>query len=295
MRPARSLLFVPGNREDMLRKAAATSADALLPDLEDSVPVHEKQNARQIVGRFIAEEGAKPWFVRVNSVRSGLAASDLEAIVPAKPAGIFLPKVESTDEVRQADSWLARVESEAGLEHGSVEIVVMIESALAVNRSYDLATASPRVASLSFASAQNGDLQTDLGCDWSVEGTEMLYARSKVLLDARAAGIEFPLDGVYADLQDASGLIADSTLSRRLGYVGRSVIHPKQVAPVNEVYSPRAEEVDYYRRLIEAFAKAEEDGRAAVNFEGKMIDYAMVERARRVIRLAELTAELGAR
>ncbi len=142
-----------------------------------------------------------------------------------------------------------------------------------------------------FGSARDGDLQSDLGCSWSIEGTELLYARSKVLLDTRAAGSHiFPLDGVFADLNDEAGLIADSRLSARLGYIGRTVIHPKQIAPVKGAYAVPEAEVAYYKKMLAEFAAAEKAGVAAIAVDGKLVDYAMAQRARRVLALASLDA-----
>ena len=288
MKPYRTLLFMPGNRQRMLERGPTAGADALLPDLEDAVPIDEKDRARAMLREYIPGLGGRPIFVRTNAVASGETRHDLEAIVVRGLHGIFLPKVESADDVRQVAGWLDELEPAAGLPVGQVEIVAMLESALGVLRGYDIATASPRVASLCFASGENGDLQTDLGCDWSHEGTEMLYARSKVILDARAAGLDYPLDGVYVDLDNEDGLVADTTLSKRLGYKGRTVIHPKQVEAVNRIYTPSAEEVAYYQRLLEAFGASTAEGKASVAFEGKMVDYAMAARARRVLALVEL-------
>jgi citrate lyase subunit beta/citryl-CoA lyase len=163
----------------------------------------------------------------------------------------------------------------------------MLESANAVRLGYEIATASPRVASLCCSSGENGDLQTDLGCAWSPEGTEMLFCRSKVVLDARAAGLAYPLDGVFVDVDNIDGLIVDTDLSRRLGYRGRTIIHPKHVEHVNRIFTPPAEEVEYYRGLLDAFERAVADGRGAVSYRGKMIDYAMAARARSVLALAD--------
>jgi citrate lyase subunit beta/citryl-CoA lyase len=132
-------------------------------------------------------------------------------------------------------------------------------------------------------------LQTDLGCSWSIEGTELLYARSKVLLDSRAAGSHIlPLDGVFSDLSDESGLIADSRLSARLGFIGRTVIHPKQISPVKSAYAVPEADVAYYQKVVVEFAAAEKAGTAAISVDGKLVDYAMAQRARRVLELASL-------
>ncbi|MGH7778032.1 MAG: HpcH/HpaI aldolase/citrate lyase family protein [Candidatus Dormibacterales bacterium] len=294
MRPYRSFLFVPGNRPAMLAKAPARGADALLLDLEDAVPAEEKDSTRRVLREQIPDLPGAPVFVRSNSVSSGETRLDLEAVVVPGLLGLFLPKVESTEEVREVAGWLDELEPGAGLAPGTVEIVCMLETALGVRRTYELATASPRVGSVCFASGENGDFQTDLGCDWSVEGTEMLYARSKVVLDARAAGIAHPLDGVFVAIDDIGALVADTTLSKRLGYKGRAIIHPKHVEAVNRIYTPAEEEVRYYLGLLAAFEGALAAGRASVTYEGKMIDYAMAARARQVLALAEALAAGGA-
>ncbi|HVB76556.1 MAG TPA: CoA ester lyase [Candidatus Nitrosotalea sp.] len=290
MKPYRSILFVPGNRERMLEKSPGVGADALLFDLEDAVPDDDVVRARQMVRERIQTLAGVPAFVRVNSVATGKTHDDLVAVVVAGLDGIFLPKVQTPEEVVQVAGWLDELEAGAGVSAGRVEIIGMMESALGVRAAFEIATASPRMASLCFGSGENGDFQTDLGCAWSVEGTEMLYARSKVVLDARAAGMLFPLDGVFVDIDNLEALEQDTRLSKRLGYTGRAIIHPKHIETVNRIYTPPAEELDYYRRLLAAFEVAVAEGKASVTYEGKMIDYAMVARARQVIGLAESMA-----
>ena len=287
MKPYRSFLFVPGNRERMLEKSPQLGADALLFDLEDAVPDAEKAAARGLVRQRIETLARVPAFVRVNSIPTGATKDDIEAIVCPALEGIFLPKVQGPDEVHLVAGWLDRAEAAAGARAGQVEIICMIESALGVRLAYEIASASPRVASLCFGSGENGDFQTDMGCGWSVEGVEMLYARSKVVLDSRAAGISFPLDGVFVDIENLAELEADTRLSKRLGYTGRAIIHPKHIEAVNRLYMPPPDEVDYYRRLLAAFESAVAEGKASVTYEGKMIDYAMAARARQVISLAQ--------
>jgi citrate lyase subunit beta/citryl-CoA lyase len=148
--------------------------------------------------------------------------------------------------------------------------------------------ASPRVATACIGSAQDGDLQTDLGCAWSSDGPELMYAKSKVLLDTRAAGKLYPLDGVFSNLNDEEGLTRDSQLSARLGYVGRTVIHPKQIEPVRRAYAVPAEQVAYYTRVVGEFEAAEKAGKAAITVDGKLVDYAMYSRAKSVLETAKL-------
>ncbi len=295
MKPVRIILFAPGSKERVMTKALESGADAVLLDLEDSVPVASKAEARSLVAKVIdgvAAAGAgrdgPAIFVRTNAAATGLLDDDLAAIVRPGLEAIFVPKVESVVEVQNTASLLERLESAQGIKTGTIEIVLMIESALGVYRCFDLINASPRVASTCIGGAQDGDLQTDLGCSWSVEGTELFYARSKVLLDTRAAGKAWPLDGVYGNLNDEAGLIQDSRLSARLGYVGRTVIHPKQIAPVRQAYAVPAAEVAYYQKVVSEFEAVEKAGSAAITIDGKLVDYAMVQRARRVLALAKL-------
>ena len=295
MKPVRIILFAPGSKERVMTKALESGADAVLLDLEDSVPVAAKAEARVLVAKVIdsvaaagAAHAGPALFVRTNAAATGLLDDDLAAIVRPGLEAIFVPKVESVSEVQQTASTLERLEAARGIKAGTVEMVLMIESALGVYRCFDMINASPRVASTCIGGAQDGDLQTDLGCSWSVEGTELFYARSKVLLDTRAAGKAWPLDGVYGNLNDEAGLIQDSTLSARLGYVGRTVIHPKQIAPVRQAYAVPAAQVAYYQKVVSEFEAVEKTGTAAITVDGKLVDYAMYQRARRVLELAKL-------
>jgi citrate lyase subunit beta/citryl-CoA lyase len=293
VKPVRTALFAPGIKERVMTKALESGADAVILDLEDSVPVASKAEARALVVKTIdaaAGSLSRPLiYVRVNGAATGLLADDLNAVVRPGLDAILLSKAENVDDVQQTAAALERNESQRGMKQGSAEIILQIENALGVYNCFNLIKASPRVAATCFGSARDGDLQTDLGCSWSIEGTELLYARSKVLLDTRAAGSHIhPLDGVFSDLNDETGLIADSRLSARLGYIGRTVIHPKQIAPVKSAYAVPEVEVAYYQKVVVEFAVAEKAGTAAIAVDGKLVDYAMAQRARRVLELAKL-------
>jgi citrate lyase subunit beta/citryl-CoA lyase len=293
VKPVRTALFAPGIKERVMTKALESSADAVILDLEDSVPVASKAEARALVAKTIdaaAESLLRPLiYVRVNAAASGLLADDLNAVVRPGLNAVLLSKTENVEDVQQTAAALERLESQRGMKPDSTEIILQIENALGVYNCFNLIKASPRVAATCFGSARDGDLQTDLGCSWSIEGTELLYARSKVLLDTRAAGSHIhPLDGVFSDLNDEAGLIADSRLSARLGYIGRTVIHPKQIAPVKSAYAVPEVEVAYYQKVVVEFAAAKKAGTAAISVDGKLVDYAMAQRARRVLELAKL-------
>ena len=293
MKPVRTALFAPGIKDRVMGKALAAGADAVILDLEDSVPLATKAEARTLVARTIDGAAANPSrpgiYVRVNAASTGLLADDLEAVVRPGLDAVLLSKTENIDDVRQTAGSLDRLEKARGVKAGAVEIILQIENALGVYDCFNLIKASPRVVATCFGSARDGDLQTDLGCSWSIEGTELIYARSKVLLDTRAAGANIhPLDGVFADLNDEAGLLADSKLSARLGYIGRTVIHPKQIEPVKAAYAVPEADVAYYQKIATEFAVAEKTGTAAIAVDGKLVDYAMAQRARRVLALAAL-------
>ena len=292
MRPIRTALFAPGSKDRVMGKALESGADAVIFDLEDSVALAAKSEARKLVAAQIDAVAAsgKPApgiFVRTNGPATGMLDEDLAAVVRPGLDAIFLPKAETVDEVKACAALLDKCEAARGMKSGSVEICLMIESALGVYNCYQLIKASPRVTATCIGSARDGDLQTDLGCAWSIEGTELLYAKSKVLNDTRAAGA-YPLDGVYSDIADEAGLIRDSTLSARLGFVGRTPIHPKQIAPIRQAYAVPEAEVIYYTRVVSEFAAAEKTGVAAITIDGRLVDYAMYSRAKRVLALAAL-------
>ncbi len=292
MKPVRTALFAPGSKDRVMAKALESGADAVIFDLEDSVAIAAKPEARTLVAAQIERvaasgKSALGIFVRTNAPATGMLEADLAAVVRQGLDMIFLPKGETVEEVKACAALLDKFETAKGMKPGSVEICLMIESALGVYNCYNLIKASPRVTATCIGSARDGDLQTDLGCAWSIEGTELLYAKSKVLNDTRAAGA-YPLDGVFSDIADEEGLIKDSTLSARLGFLGRTPIHPKQIATIRQAYAVPESEVIWYTRVVSEFEAAEKTGVAAIAVEGKLIDYAMYSRAKRVLALAKL-------
>lgn len=276
-----------------MSKALESGTDAVILDLEDSVPIAAKAEARLLVAKVIADVAGRNTagpaiFVRTNGAATGLLADDLTAVVRPGLDAVLIPKAESVAEMRAVAADIDRLEAAAGMKAGSVEIILQIESALGVYHCFDLVKASPRVTATCIGSARDGDLQTSLGCAWSIDGPELLYSKSKVLLDTRAAGA-YPLDGVFADLSDEEGLIRDSALSSRIGYLGRTVIHPKQIAPVRQAYAVPEADIIYYRQVVSEFEAVEKTGAAAaITVNGKLVDYAMYQRAKRVLELAEL-------
>jgi citrate lyase subunit beta / citryl-CoA lyase len=290
----RSFLYVPANRDKFLEKSLGLPADALLFDLEDSVPAAEKENARAGVKAYAPKVSGPEVWVRINGIETGFAEADLDATIGLKNlAGIFLPKVETRDEVVKWDGMIAKLEAARGVPSGATRLVLSIESALGVLNAHDMALGAARVASTAFGGAQDGDLNTDLGCTFSIDGPEMMHARCHTLMCARAARIESPLDGVFANVRDAEGFEKDTALSRRLGFRGRKLIHPSQIEPCNRLYAPSQQELDYYTRVLEAFDKAVAQGSASTTVDGRMIDEAMAKAARRTLDQAAAWKKAG--
>lgn len=274
-------LYIPGTREDMILKSEKYEPDAIIIDLEDTVPMDLKAETRNQISDLIPKLFSPP-IIRINN-EPYLIEDDLKAVASNKINSILVPMAEDVDVIKNADRIVAKIENEQGLEPDSIKFILMMESVLGLMRCYDLATSVKRVESVAFGSAEDGDLQRELGCGFSVEGTEMLYARSKVLLEARAAKLPYVLDGAFSAVKDLDAFRVDCTLSRRLGYDGRTLIHPSQILVAREAYSLPEEELAHYRKAVEEFEAAEKKGEAAVQVNGKLVDYAMYKQAKSVL------------
>jgi citrate lyase subunit beta / citryl-CoA lyase len=271
-------LYTPGNRLDLIEKASRFEPDGIIVDLEDSVPIQMKEKARQEVSGILPRLETLT-LVRVNS-EPQLLEDDLTAVVSGHIYGIGLPMAESVEQVENADRIITRLERDRGLEPDSVKLLLLIETARGVAKCFEVCSAAKRVESVIFGSAEDGDLQRDLHCAFSIDGPELNYSRSRVLVEARAAGLPYVLDGAWSGIQDLEGLRAECTLSKRIGYDGRTLIYPKHIAVAREAYRQDPSEVAYYTRLVEAFEDAEKKGLAAITFEDKLIDYAMYKKAK---------------
>ncbi len=269
-------------------KAPEYGADALILDLEDSVPLVEKEAARQAVRRILDSLGTsgETLFVRINELRSDLIEDDLTAIVSAGLYGVLLPMIEGAEDIVAADALLKRHEERAGLAAGTLLIMPGIETARAMREAYEIACASPRVAYMGAGHVKAGDGARDLGFQWTREGKETYYVRSKVLLDARAAGDPYPCAGPWSDMTDLEGLRAYLVEMRQLGYTGFTALHPSHVAIANEVFTPTADDIENWKGVVAAMAEAEKEGRAAVLFEGQLVDIAMRKTAEDMLEMA---------
>ena len=288
--PLRTLLFAPGNRPRMLQKVGQCGADAVILDLEDAVPISEKEATRQAVREAVGAIDTCPVYVRINPLvattgfSQPIGEADLAAVVRPGLAGIILPKVESPDDLRRTDTLLQGLETQHGLAPGSVDVIPIIETALAVQRAYDIAASGTCVKRLAFGA---GDFTRDIGVAWSRREIESQYARSALVVASRAAGLEPPLDTVWVDLRDQRGLTHSARTAKQLGFQGKMAIHPSQVEPINTVFSPSAAEIAFAARVVDAFTQAEADGLASIQLDGQFIDYPIVESAQRVLAMAK--------
>lgn len=287
MKPLRSLLFVPGHRGTWVEKALASGVDGVILDLEDSVPTHMKAEGRAEVARSIArlhDSGANIGvYVRLNALETGVAGDDIEAVALPGLDGFVLPKTYGPDDIVRFDALVSHFEPRNGVVAGTLEFICALETAEAYATCERIAVASSRVATLFAGTARDADVSRSIGFQFTPAGHETLYLRGKAILAARAHGLEFPLVGIWQDLSDPEGARAFSLQNRELGFRGQVLIHPSHVAIANEVFSPSPFEIDFYAGMIAAFEEAEQQGAAAVLYEGMHVDYAHVKTARQVL------------
>jgi len=283
----RSLLFVPGDRGDMIAKAPGYGADAIILDLEDGVAPEAKAEARRVISRALPDVGAPQHvvFLRVNGVESGLLEQDLDGAFRPGVAGLCLPKCHSAEQVISVDARLRVQEERYALPPGATRLLLMIEGARGVLNALQIGDAHARTWGLAFGAE---DFTADIGVARTRGGAEVGYARAAVSLAAHAAGIE-AVDGIFADFRDASGLYADALAARGMGYTGKMVIHPAQIATVHAAFAPTQAEVERARRIDAAFSDAQDRGLGVVVVDGAMVDRPVVLRARRVLALAART------
>jgi citrate lyase subunit beta/citryl-CoA lyase len=284
----RTALFVPATRPDRVDKALNAGADLIIIDLEDAVAHSLKQEARKAAGKKILEHSGRKLIVRVNALGSGHNLKDLESVVDASLTGIMLPKVETPEHIREIDRRLSDCENKKKISSGSLFIAALIESARAVQNVFAIFSESSQLKRPFIAAFGAADYSLDMGISMSKCGTELLYPRSRIAVACRAAGIEPPIDTPFmADLKDMDALRTDALRARELGFQGKLCIHPSQVGPCNTIFSPTEDEISHARRVVEAFEKSEAEGVGALQLDGKFVDYPVVERSRRIIRLWE--------
>jgi citrate lyase subunit beta/citryl-CoA lyase len=285
-RALRSFLFVPGTRTNLLPKAIATGADAIILDLEDSVPPAQKEEARTLVSAELANSPQRLTFLRINSPRLGILDEDLAVLAAHSAQAVMIPKVESARDIEEIDRRLAAHELEAGLEAGVISLLVVIESSMGLRNLFDTLSHTKRIRGAALATAEEGDFMCDIGGKWTATGEALTYARGKFVCDARAAKMTWLVDGAFMQLANELALECESRLARTHGFNGKVAVHPSQVRSINQIFSPTDAEVERAQKLIDAFRDAESQGRGAIRFQGMMVDRANVQWAEQILSAA---------
>jgi len=287
----RSVFYIPGNKEDMIAKAPKIAADVITLDLEDSVPPAEKEKARELTHKnlkMVAATGADV-YVRLNNWETGMTNADCEAVVDKGLNAVCLAKCGGADDVKRLAWKLEEMEQKRGLKPGSIQIQLLIETAKGMMNVYGAAMASPRVNSLIFGAVDyTKDMRVDLV---QPNGHEQDWARARMACAARTAGI-IAIDCPYVAFKDTEGFEKDTKYGRQLGFEGRMLIHPSQIAPSHAIYSPAPERLVWAKAVVKVF---EEEGiakgSAAVTLDGHMVDTPVYENALQILNTAKQIAE----
>lgn len=284
----RTVMYAAGNNAALVRDATIYGADSVIYDVEDSVSVHEKDSARQLVFHALTrlprlcEIG-----VRINHISTPWGRKDLETLLPARPDYIRLPKGESADEIRELDETVTRAEKDCGFEPGAIGIMVSIESPKGLRNAYEIASASPRMNAIAIGGedfAASIKTEKTRGNDITA-GRELFVARSLLVLAAKEAGVQ-AIDSVFSDLRDEEGLIRETRIIKELGFDGKSCVNPRQIDAIHAVFTPAQKDIAYARRVLEVYEEALRNKSGVIALDGKMIDMPMVTRANRVLALA---------
>lgn len=281
----RSLLFVPGNKANMLSKSLGFSPDVVLPDLEDSVPGAEKSKARETVREFLPQllEGPSRVMPRVNALDTPWTDEDLTAVVRPGIYGVSIGKVRTPGDVSEISRRLTAQEARLGIELGSLRLILWIETAEAIVRCHEICMASTRIVGVAFGAE---DFTHDMGIERLDDDAQLVYARSALCIAARAAGV-LALDTPFFQFRDQDALRENSLAAKHLGFKGRFAIHPAQIETIEDCFSPSPDEIASARRVVAAYEAAEREGRGSTSLEGRVIDVPVVKRARAVLALVD--------
>ena len=280
----RSMLFIPGNTPNLLINSPYLGADAVIYDLEDAVSPAEKDSARILVRNTLrsVDLGGRETIVRINAIDTEYWKKDIDAVAPQRPSILMVPKSSRAEDIQAVDDYVTRVEERLGVPQHAIRLMPLIETALGVENAFSIAAASPRVAAL-FLGAE--DLTADLRCQRTKEGREIEYARTRLVVAARAANVDV-YDTPFTDVNDDEGIWEDARVAKSLGFTGKASISPRHIQAINAVFSPTQAEVDYAYEVMDAIRAAREQGKGAIALRGKMIDAPIVARAQQTIDMA---------
>lgn len=284
MRPRRALLYMPGNEMRKIRKATTLGVDCICMDLEDGVAANRKEDARWTIREALEnlDFGRAERLTRINPIGSGLEVDDLKVVLPARPDGIVIPKVENSEQLQWASAQFKKIEKEQNWTDGSIRLIAIVETAMGILNLRQIANSDPRLVALIFGA---DDFAADIGATRTPQSSEVFYARSAVVTHAAAYGLQ-AIDIVFIDLNDLERLQHESQEGARMGFSGKQIIHPNQVDPVQAAFTPSREAIHNAQRLMAAYQQHTESGIGAFVIDGKMIDAPTIKIAERILNLA---------
>jgi citrate lyase subunit beta/citryl-CoA lyase len=282
----RSFLFSPANHARRVEKALSLETDAVILDLEDAVANAEKVGARQMAVDALRRHHAPLGYIRVNALCTEWSFGDFYAVIQEGVDGIVLPKVETPADLCTAHWLMSQLERERGLPDGAIDLMPIIETGAGVLGIEAIARTAAQIGRTKRVAFGAGDFTLDMNLTWSTEETELLPYRSAVVLASRAAGLEQPIDTVWVRIKDTEGFERSTRRAQALGFQGKLCIYPDQPPVVNAIFSPKPEEVQRAKAIVEAFAAAEAAGSASIQLDGEFIDYPIVYRAQRILDMA---------
>jgi citrate lyase beta subunit len=291
MRARRALMYVPGDDQRKIEKTSGLGVDTAILDIEDGVALNRKETAADLILEALGKVdfGRSERLVRINPLRDNRGKRDLEIILPAMPAGLVIPKVESPGDLKEVCDLAADAERKAGVPVGSVKLLALIETPQAFMNLKEICTACERLEGLIFGAE---DLAAAIGATRTPEATEFLFARESLVMAASAYGLQ-AVDMVTVEFRDLAVLERESLVGARLGFTGKQIIHPAQVGPVQAAFTPSPEEVQNATALLEAFKAHQAVGKGAFEFEGKMVDMPVIRRAQNILSRAGIETSLG--
>jgi citrate lyase beta subunit len=290
MRARRAILYTPGDDLKKISKAVTLGVDCACLDMEDGVAINRKEVARQTIAKALStlDFGNAERLVRINPVGSGLESGDLITVIPSRPDGVVIPKVRDGFQIKWVSEQLAAIEEQNNLPIGGIILIALIETAKGIINLGEIASADSRLDALIFGAE---DLAADLGAHRSQSGWEVFHSRSEVVTYAAAYGLQ-AIDMVYIDFKDSEGLQVQATQGAHLGFDGKQVIHPDQVKPVQEAYTPKDEELTEAKSIVDAFAAHQAAGKGAFAMDGKMVDAPLVKSAQSVLERARAAGKI---
>src|SRR5688572_24732445 len=285
MHPRRALLYMPGDDRRKIEKAPTLGVDSICMDMEDGVAANKKAEARAVIALAMKELdfGNSERCIRINSIGSGIEKRDLVAALATNPDSIVVPKIESADQVKWVSEHIESYELSGNLSIGAIRLLIGVETAKGILNLKEIAESDRRLEAIIFGAE---DYAASIGATRTKDATEVLYARSAVITACAANDLQ-AIDMVYIDFRDIEGLRLEAQQGARLGFSGKQIIHPNQVAPVQEAFTPSAEAIEYAQRVVEAFTTSQKEGRGAFALDGKMIDMPLLKNAQKVLDRAK--------